>query len=63
MAVATPGGDVIRRRANLTVVGFHFSRGAITHRTPALEPGEVLCERIGKIPMIYKTTQEGIGGA
>jgi hypothetical protein len=54
MAVATPGGDVIRRRAKRVIVGFHFSRGRIEHRTPELQADELLLERMGKIPMIIK---------
>jgi hypothetical protein len=54
MAVVTPGGDVIRRRANVSVVGYRGLRDPIEHRTPALEDNELLVERIGNIPMIIK---------
>lgn len=54
MAVATPDGDVIRRRTNVRTVGYRGLIEPITHRTPVLEDGELLVERIGKIPMVIK---------
>lgn len=60
MAVATTGGDVIRRRVRSEVVTW---ADMSTYRTPVLRPGEFLLERIGKAPMIVQASSEGIGGA
>jgi hypothetical protein len=58
MAVATPSGDVIRRRAFRSVIGERGRNGLfdpITQLRPELEDGEVLLETIGStMPTIIR---------
>lgn len=57
MAVATYGGDVIRRRAVASSVGERGLGGTfqpIMHRTPELRSNELLVERLGMMPMIIR---------
>jgi hypothetical protein len=54
------GGDVIRRRAIVSVIGHCFGGPDIEHARPQLHEGEILCERIGMIPLIRQDRKPGI---
>jgi hypothetical protein len=51
------GGAVAHRPSELDVLLFDGAgRPVISHLRPQLMPGEVLCERMGQIPMIVLET-------
>jgi hypothetical protein len=49
------GGDVVRREAEVEILARDvMGRPTISHMRPKLYAGEILCERIGMIPVIVR---------